>query len=69
MEDFLGKPLKAGDTVVIATRVGNSAEMRLRTVVSTDLDKYGRNFIKVVNPVTGRMASVNARNVAKVELQ
>lgn len=67
MKDFLGKELKFGDTIVIATRVGNSAEMKLRQVVSTDIDKYGRNFIKVLNPMTGRTASVDANNIAKVE--
>lgn len=67
MKDIFGKELKSGDVIVIATRVGNSAEMKIRTVVSSDSDRYGRPFIKVLNPVTGRTASVNASNVAKVE--
>lgn len=67
--DFLGRELKEGDTIVIATRVGNSAEMKLRTVVGfTEHHYYNKSFVRVCNPETGRTAEVNLKNVLKVML-
>jgi len=62
--DIQGVEVEAGDTVAIATRVGNGAELRLREVV--DFRTEGRMqwpFVKVKNPDTGRCAWVKAKNV------
>ena len=62
--DIQGAEVEAGDTVALATRVGNSAELKLREAVDFKTEgRMHRPFIKVKNPDTGRSAWVNAKNV------
>jgi hypothetical protein len=66
--DIVGKEVNVGDTVALATRVGNSAELRVREII--DFKTEGRmNFhlARVRNPYTGRTAWVNAQSVVLLE--
>ena len=66
--DIVGKEVNVGDTVALATRVGNRAELRVREVI--DFKTEGRMnfpFARVRNPSTGRTAWVSAQNVVLLE--
>lgn len=47
IKDFLGQEIKIGDTVVLASRVGNSAYMKLRQVLAVDDTEY--NNVKIMS--------------------
>ena len=53
-KDKLGQTTEKGDTVALASRVGNSAEIKIRVVTDFGNDSYGRPQVKVKNPDTGR---------------
>lgn len=66
-KDILGNKTQVGDTVALASRVGNSAEMKVRVILEIgDKLYYNSPEVKVVNPDTGRTAYPSATNMINI---
>ena len=66
--DIVGKEVSAGDTIALATRVGNSAELKVREVVGFEVQGlYKRSLVRVKNPDTGRTAWASTSNIVLLE--
>lgn len=64
-KDMLGNKTQAGDTVALASRVGNSVEMKIRLVEEVDPNKSVRT-VKVTNLSTGRSAYPSTSNMINI---
>ena len=67
MKDVVGREIQVGDTVALATRVGNSAELKLREVLGFKVERFNREFAKVKNPETGRTSWASVSNMLVVD--
>ena len=67
--DILGKEIKVGDSVALASRVGNRAELKIRVVKGFKKPEYSwRMEVQVENPETGRCAWANPRNMLVIKV-
>ena len=62
MKDFVGREIKAGDTVVYPVYCGSKLSMRRMTVMSTDNGKIGG-----LNPEGRRVYVSNLSNIVVVK--
>ncbi len=66
--DIVGKKVSVGDTIALATRVGNSAGLKVRQVVGFQaLYLYERSLVRVRNPDTGRTAWALTSNIVLLD--
>lgn len=69
IKDIQGTEIKVGDTIALATRVGNSAELKIRLVKGFKKADYSWNMdVQVENPETGRCAWANPRKMLVVKV-